>query len=94
MIIKMVVMAVCIALSAPVEAKIKRSAKAKAEFKLMFPCPSTGLSKGSCPGYIVDHVEPLCAGGLDKPINMQWQTEGEAKVKDRLERRLCRVNKW
>lgn len=74
----------------PVEAKIKRSAKAVASFKHQNPCPSTGLRKGSCPGYVVDHVEPLCAGGLDAPINMQWQTVAEAKAKDKLERKLCR----
>lgn len=85
-------MAVCIALSAPADARIIRSAKAKTEFKRLYPCPSTGLSKGSCPGYIIDHVEPLCAGGLDGTINMQWQTVDDAKVKDRLERKICGVN--
>lgn len=72
------------------EAKIKRSAKAVASFKHQNPCPATGLRKGRCPGYVVDHVEPLCAGGLDAPINMQWQTVAEAKAKDKFERKLCR----
>lgn len=77
--------------AAPAEARIKRSAKAVAQFKHQSPCPSTGLPKGRCPGYIVDHVEPLCAGGLDAPINMQWQTVQEAKQKDKLERRICKT---
>jgi hypothetical protein len=31
-------------------------------------------------------VVPLECGGADVPSNMQWQTEAEAKVKDRTER--------
>jgi hypothetical protein len=54
------------------------------------PCPSTGKTKGRCPGYVVDHVKPLCAGGADRPSNMQWQTVKEAKKKDRLEAAECR----
>jgi hypothetical protein len=38
---------------------------------------------------VIDHIEPLCAGGPDTPTNMQWQTVAEAKVKDREERRMC-----
>jgi hypothetical protein len=92
MFFRILTIALALSLSVPVEAKTSRSAKAKSEFKVMFPCPSTGLSKGSCPGYIIDHVEPLCAGGLDGLVNMQWQTVEEAKQKDKLERRLCRAN--
>lgn len=73
------------------EAKIPRSAAAKAEFKRVHPCPSTGLSRGACPGFVVDHVHPLCAGGADHPGNMQWQAVSDAKKKDRAERRLCGV---
>lgn len=73
------------------EAKIHRSASAVAQFKRQNLCPSTGLPKGRCPGYIVDHIKPLCDGGLDDPINMQWQTVEQAKEKDRIERRICRV---
>ena len=29
-------------------------------------------------------------GGLDAPTNMQWQTVGDSKVKDREERKVCR----
>jgi hypothetical protein len=42
------------------------------------------------PGYVVDHVKPVCAGGADHPSNMQWQTKAEAKKKDRLEAQDCR----
>jgi 5-methylcytosine-specific restriction endonuclease McrA len=48
-------------------------------FKKQHPCPSTGKTYGSCPGYTVDHVVPLKRGGADAPYNMQWQTEAAAK---------------
>lgn len=71
------------------EARQQRSAKAKAEFKYQNPCPATGARKGSCLGYVVDHIEPLCAGGADTPDNMQWQTIEEGKLKDKAERKQC-----
>ncbi len=67
-----------------------RSASARAEFKRLHPCPATGLPRGACPGYVIDHIRPLCAGGPDTPANMQWQTVADAKRKDRDERRMCR----
>jgi hypothetical protein len=65
--------------------RIKRSAAAKDHFKRQQPCPSTGKSKGACPGYVIDHVVPLKRGGKDAPGNMQWQTKDAAKLKDRTE---------
>ena len=70
-----------------------RSAAAVAAFKRANPCPANGASKGKCPGYVVDHIEPLCAGGKDAPSNMQWQTVAEAKQKDKQEREQCRVRR-
>jgi len=32
---------------------------------------------------------PLACGGADSPGNMQWQTVGEAKAKDKVERKGC-----
>lgn len=55
----------------------------------MHPCPATGRSKGSCPGYIIDHVQALACGGADHPSNMQWQTKADAKAKDKWERKGC-----
>lgn len=69
-----------------------RSYKARAEFQRLNPCPATGLKRGKCPGYIIDHIIPLCAKGPDHPSNMQWQTTAEAKEKDKEERRQCRKN--
>ena len=71
------------------DAKIKRSTKAKNEFKRVHPCPATGKKSGSCNGYVIDHVIPLACGGPDKPFNMQWQTFQQAKAKDKWERKDC-----
>jgi len=69
--------------------RIKRSGAAKNAFKRQQPCPSTGRSRGACPGYVIDHVRPLECGGADAPANMQWQTVSDAKAKDKTER-YCR----
>ena len=70
--------------------RIKRSRSAKAAFERHLPCPSTGMTSGRCPGYVVDHVKPLECGGADAASNMQWQTTSEAKAKDTMER-TCRL---
>ncbi len=82
-------LAILMAVATFIEAAPNRSAAAVAAFKRAHPCPATGESKGKCRGYVVDHIEPLCAGGADDPSNMQWQTLAEAKEKDRLERAQC-----
>jgi hypothetical protein len=63
----------------------RRSTAAKNAFKRCEPCPSTGLSQGPCPGYVIDHIIALKRGGADDPANMQWQTEEQAKAKDKIE---------
>ena len=65
--------------------RIARSSQATSDFKKSQPCPSTGSSSGACPGYVIDHVQPLKRGGADSPSNMQWQTKEAAKIKDRTE---------
>lgn len=70
--------------------RIARSATQVKYFKQANPCPSTGKTSGSCPGYIVDHVIPLCNCGLDNPSNMQWQTTKDSKIKDKQERIQCK----
>jgi len=58
-------------------------------FRADHPCPSTGRTTGACPGWVVDHGIPLCAGGADDVRNMHWQATTDAKWKDGEERRLC-----
>jgi len=53
----------------------------KAAFRRSHPCPSTGKTRGACPGYEVDHVRPLACGGPDDPSNMQWLTKEENRAK-------------
>lgn len=74
-----------LSLSAGLDAKTKRSGKQRADFQRANPCPSTGKTKGACPGYVLDHIVPLKRGGDDSPRNMQWQTKEEAKAKDKWE---------
>lgn len=67
-----------------------RSAAEILAFKRENPCPATGERRGGCPEWVIDHVQPLCAGGPDHRSNMQWQTVKDAKRKDVDERKLCR----
>ena len=72
-------------------AKAQRSSAATSAFKRHSACPANGARAGKCPGYVVDHIRPLCAGGPDTPANMQWQTLADSKIKDREENRECRA---
>ena len=72
------------------DAKVERSREVAAQFQHANPCPSTGKARGACPGYVKDHINPLCNGGPDAISNMQWQTVAAAKVKDRWEGSICR----
>lgn len=62
-----------------------RSSGAKSAFKHLRPCPSTGRASGPCPGYVIDHINPLKRGGADARSNMQWQSREAAKLKDKWE---------
>lgn len=77
-------------LASDADARQIRSTAQRSDFQREHPCPSTGARRGGCPGYVVDHVQPLCAGGADHPSNMQWQTVEDGRRKDRLEKRSCR----
>jgi hypothetical protein len=65
--------------------RIARDPRELSAFKKQHPCPATGKTYGSCPGYVVDHVIPLKRGGADRPENMQWQTKAAATAKDKWE---------
>lgn len=79
-----------VALSTSGVAKPQRSAAEVIAFKRHNPCPSTGLHRGACPGWEIDHVQPLCSGGPDTQANMQWLTVAEHRAKTRQDVRVCR----
>lgn len=71
----------------------ERSHTQRANFVKAHPCPATGKTKGACPNWVVDHIKPICAGGVDAPSNMQWQRFSESKIKDKEEMKLCQTAK-
>lgn len=81
---------ILLALAMPSADAAARSAAEVRAFKRDNPCPTTGKAHGKCPGYVVDHIVPLCAGGADTPKNMQWQAKQDALTKDKEEWRTCR----
>jgi|SRR5919201_1090404 hypothetical protein len=70
---------------------VKRSTAVRHAFRQWQPCPATGQRTGACPGWVVDHVQPLCLTGPsgDRIANLQWQTRAQAAKKDVLERAQC-----
>lgn len=58
-----------------------RSATPRNHFIKAHPLPK-GLLRDTM---VVDHIIPLACGGPDDPSNMQWQTRGAGKKKDRWE---------
>lgn len=66
-----------------------RSQTERRAFQRAEPCPANAQRRGPCPGYVVDHIIPLCAGGADRQENMQWQPLSESLIKDNQERQLC-----
>ena len=85
----LILAALFLALGSPAEARQVRSHAAIAQFKKAHPCPANGRPSGPCPGWVIDHVNPLACGGPDRPENMQWQSVEDAKAKDRVERVGC-----
>lgn len=71
-------------------AEIARSAAEVRAFRAENPCPVTGRTRGACPGMDVDHVKPLCAGGEDHRLNMQWIRRGDHSFKTFVDVRECR----
>lgn len=72
------------------DAQIQRDRSQVRAFRAENPCPATGLKRGACPGYHVDHVIALCAGGDDRPSNMQWITKEDHRFKTLVDVRECR----
>lgn len=70
-----------------------RSRTERAAFVRDNPCPATGKTSGACPGWQVDHVRALCAGGTDHATNMQWLAEADHKRKTRDDVGKCRAQR-
>lgn len=81
---------VLLAMAVPAHAQIKRDRGEVRAFRAENPCPATGRARGACPGWHVDHVIALCAGGADKAWNMQWITRDDHRFKTFVDVRECR----
>jgi hypothetical protein len=79
-----------IAVTASQVGAVQRSTAERLAFVREHPCPSTGSRRGACPGWQVDHIVPLCAGGLDKPENMHWLAIDDHRFKTHVDVRECR----
>lgn len=71
-------------------AQLERSPAQVRAFRAVHACPVTGLHRGACPGWQVDHVRPLCSGGEDGPGNMQWLAVEDHRFKTWVDVRECR----
>lgn len=73
--------------------RIHRDRSQRDNFVRSHPCPATGSPKPhrACPGWEVDHIVALCAGGDDAPANMQWLSRADHKAKTRDDVRNCRA---
>lgn len=72
---------------------VKRNSAERYRFQRDHPCPAVTVpAKGSraCPGYVVDHIVPLCEGGEDHRRNMQWLTVEQHREKNAEELKRCR----
>ena len=72
------------------EARTERDRAQVRAFRAENACPATGRTRGACPGWHVDHVIALCAGGPDRPDNMQWITREDHRFKTLVDVRECR----
>jgi hypothetical protein len=68
----------------------KRAPEVRAEFMRAHPCPANGRTSGACPGFQVDHILAICAGGADSAANMQWLAVDLHKIKTRSDAAACR----
>lgn len=83
----------CYPIARDVNGVIIRSSTVISTFKRIHPCPSTGLTYGSCPGWQVNHVIPLACGGCDSVSNLDWmpveiKTCAQWYCRDRFERKI------
>ena len=68
----------CINCVRDLSGRVSRNPAPVRAFRAKNPCPATRLVKGSCTGFVVDHIKPLNRGGGDTPENMRWRTIAQA----------------
>jgi hypothetical protein len=73
----------------PIDVEPQRDAGQRELFVKRYACPVNGKHQEACPGWVVNYVKPLCAGGADRVANMQWQTVATAKRKAREAQKIC-----
>jgi len=81
--LRLLALLVALALGGSLALAATRSKTAVTAFKRQ-----SGFPKGR-PGYVVDHILPLCSGAPDTPANMQWEPVAKSYVKDTYERQFC-----
>jgi hypothetical protein len=79
----------CVTCKRDAQGRIVPNLAARAAFLATHPCPTGGGGGGACLGYVVDHATPLACGGEDAPENMQWQTEGQVRIKEEWVGKAC-----
>jgi hypothetical protein len=84
------VLALLLIAASAVAGAAPRSPALRAEFQRTHPCPANGLTRGSCPAWQIDHIQPLCAGGRDEMDNLQWLRVDAHKEKTRRDVAACR----
>jgi hypothetical protein len=88
--VRIAALLVAAALATTAHARIDRDRAQVRAFRAENPCPATGRTRGACHGWHVDHITPLCAGGADRPSNMQWITKEDHRFKTLIDVRECR----
>jgi 5-methylcytosine-specific restriction endonuclease McrA len=85
----LILIAAC-AISMGASAKIERSHKVRHAFVKEQACPSTERHRLPCPGWQIDHIQPLKCNGPDALENLQWLTIDDHKAKTKREAKSCR----
>lgn len=80
----------CFAITTSADAQYARSKKVLRQFVQQQACPSTGKHRLPCPGWQIDHIDPLKCLGLDDVSNLQWLTIEDHKAKTKREAKECR----
>ena len=82
-----------LATSRPIDEEPQADSGQKELFVKKYACPVNGKHTQLCPGWVVNYVKPLCAGGPDRITNLQWQTVATAKRKEREAQKMCAKGK-